>query len=266
MADTQSDKHLIAGLTTVAERLSRADRVLFITGAGLSADSGLPTYRGVGGIYDDGVTEDGIPFEVALSGDMFRRRPELTWKHIARVEQATRGADYNQGHAVLARFEEALPHVCVLTQNVDGFHSRAGSTNVIEMHGNVHRLRCTECDATEEVENFGGLEIPPACRRCSAMIRPDVVLFGEMLPFHALDHLTEETGKGFDVVMSIGTTSVFPYITEPVLTAHRDGATTVEINPAETEISHLVDYRFPDRAAVVLDAIWQEFQNAHGHG
>lgn len=253
-------------LDAIAKRLATADRVLFITGAGLSADSGLPTYRGVGGIYDDGVTEEGIPFEVALSGDMFRRRPELTWKHIARIEAATRGATCNRGHDVLAEMEDALPHACVLTQNVDGFHYDAGSRNVIEVHGNVHTLRCTGCDHVKQVEDFSQLQIPPACLRCGEHIRPDVVLFGEMLPFRALDRLAEETAAGFDVVMSIGTTSVFPYIAEPVLSARERGATTVEINPSRTEISGSVDFQLPDRAVNVLDALWERFQSAHGHG
>ncbi|WP_290633286.1 NAD-dependent protein deacylase [Aquisalimonas sp.] len=253
-------------LDTIAQRLATANRVLFITGAGLSADSGLPTYRGVGGIYDDGITDEGIPFEVALSGDMFRRRPELTWKHIARIEAATRGASCNRGHDVLAAMEDTLPHACVLTQNVDGFHHDAGSRNVIEMHGNVHTLRCTGCDRVKRVEDFSRLQLPPACLRCGELIRPDVVLFGEMLPFQALDHLAEETAAGFDVVMSIGTTSVFPYIVEPVLSAREHGAMTIEINPSRTEISETVDFQLPDRAANVLDALWGRFQSAHGHG
>lgn len=266
MAESLSDQDVLWQLDTVAQRLATARRALFITGAGLSADSGLPTYRGVGGIYDDGVTEEGIPFEVALSGDMFRRRPELTWKHIARIESATRGATYNRGHEVLAAFEAYLTHSCILTQNVDGFHHQAGSQNVIEIHGNVHTLRCTGCDRVKEVEDFSGLQIPPACIRCGGLIRPDAVLFGEMLPFQALDRLAEETANGFDVVMSIGTTSVFPYIVEPVLVARERGATTVEINPSETEISATVDFRLPDRAATVLEALWDRFQRVHGHG
>lgn len=266
MTEAPYTDDIMARLDTVARRLATANRVLFITGAGLSADSGLPTYRGVGGIYDDGVTDEGIPFEVALSGDMFQRNPELTWKHIARIESATRGARHNPGHEVLAALEDQLPHACVLTQNVDGFHHQAGSRNVIEVHGNVHHLRCTSCDREKQVDDFSGLPIPPVCIRCGGMLRPDVVLFGEMLPFPAMNRLAAETTDGFDVVMSIGTTSVFPYITEPVLTARDQGAVTVEINPDTTEISELVDYRLPDRAATMLTALWQQFRSAHGHG
>ena len=262
----ETDTDMLATLDAVAGRLATARRALFITGAGLSADSGLPTYRGVGGIYDDGVTEEGIPFEVALSGDMFQRNPELTWKHIARIESATRGACCNRGHEVLAALEERLERGCVLTQNVDGFHHQAGSNNVIEIHGSVHRLRCVECDRVKDVDDFSGLPIPPRCLRCGGMLRPDVVLFGEMLPFPALDRLAEETNAGFDIVFSIGTTGVFPYIVEPLLTAGRQGATTVEINPSETELSPMVDFRLPDRAAPVLAALWERFVSAHGHG
>lgn len=261
-----NDPDMLATLDAVARQLATARRALFITGAGLSADSGLPTYRGVGGIYDDGVTEEGVPFEVALSGDMFQRNPEVTWKHIARIESATRGACCNRGHEVLAALEERLERGCVLTQNVDGFHHQAGSRNVIEIHGNVHRLRCTACDRLKDVDDFSGLTMPPRCIRCAGLLRPDVVLFGEMLPFAALDRLAAESAEGFDIVFSIGTTGVFPYITEPLLAAGRQGAMTVEINPAETEISAVVDYRLPDRAAPVLGALWDRFESAHGHG
>lgn len=259
-------EELERGIEQVADRLARAQRALFITGAGLSADSGLPTYRGVGGIYDDGLTEDGVPFEVALSGEMFRTRPEVTWRHLMRVEAASRGARPNRGHEVLAQLEHTLPHACVLTQNVDGFHAAAGSANLIEIHGNLHDLVCTACARPETVDDYSGLGLPPECSHCAGLMRPDVVLFGEMLPFKALDQLAEEAGRGFDIVVSIGTTSIFPYIAEPVLMANRCGAATAEINPAATEVSELVDVRLTERAAPVLSAIWERFQARHGHG
>ena len=105
----------------------------------MSADSGLPTYRGVGGLYNRGETEEGFAIEEMLSGPMFRQKPEWTWKYLREVEQACRGATFNRGHAVLAEMERHFERVWTLTQNVDGFHHRAGSRNVIAIHGDLGR-------------------------------------------------------------------------------------------------------------------------------
>ena len=111
--------------------LRSARRLFFVTGAGLSAESGLPTYRGVGGLYDGGVTEEGMAIEDVLSCHTFARRPELTWKYIAQIERTCRGARHNEAHRIIAELERRFERVTVLTQNVDGFHISAGSTNVI---------------------------------------------------------------------------------------------------------------------------------------
>lgn len=242
-------------IRAVAALLRDARRVLFITGAGISADSGLPTYRGVGGLYDDADTDDGVPIEVALSGQMFRRRPELTWKHIAQIEAACRGHRFNLGHEAIARFEEGR-HVCVLTQNVDGFHRAAGSTRVIDIHGDVHDLYCTVCDWAEVVTDYAHLgALPPPCPECGAVIRPDVVLFGEMLPGAKIRALETELRDGFDLVFSVGTSSLFPYIAQPVFQAAARGIPTVEINPGGTDVSRVVTHRIAGGAAASLQAL-----------
>jgi len=256
-----SDDRDRQALTRVARALREASSALFITGAGMSADSGLPTYRGIGGLYQGRATDDGIPIEVALSGAMFERRPELSWRHIAEIERACRGAAPNRGHQVVASFEQEIPRTWVLTQNVDGFHRRAGSTNVIDIHGDVHILRCPSCsEYRKEVADYAELDIPPLCPLCKAVVRPDVVLFGELLPPAQSELLMEQTARGFDVVLSIGTTSIFPYIAQPVIDAKRHGDLTVEINPGDTEVSDLVDIRFRAGAAVTLDALWQAYE------
>lgn len=245
-----------AAIAAATAALSRAKSVLFITGAGMSADSGLPTYRGIGGLYQDRHTEDGFPIEVALSATMMRRRPEVSWRYIAEIEAACRGAGPNRGHRAIAELEAALPRVVVLTQNVEGLHQRGGSQKVIEIHGNVHRLRCTACGARSTVESFEGLSIPPRCA-CGGLIRPEVVLFEEALPARAIADLTDELERGFDVVVSVGTTSVFPYIAAPVLQAASQGRATIEINPGESEVSEVVGIRIRTRAAVALDRLVQ---------
>jgi len=242
-------------LDAVAGHLASARRILFITGAGISADSGLPTYRGIGGLYEGSLTEDGYRIEDALSGEMLRRRPEITWKYLAQIEANCRDAGPNAAHAAIARLEEEFASVLVLTQNIDGLHRAAGSRNVIEIHGDMHRLLCVSCGLQEHVESLEGREIPPQCPECRGFMRPEVVLFGEALPQEALERFYDEMEAGFDLVFSVGTTSVFPYIAQPVVWAARCGIPTVEINPGETTVSDYVAYKLPMGAAKALESL-----------
>lgn len=244
----------------VLAALRAARRVLFITGAGVSAESGLPTYRGIGGLYNDKATDDGVPIELALSAEMLEQRPAITWKYLRQIESGCRRAGFNAAHKAMADLQEHM-EVWVLTQNIDGFHGDAGSQNVIEIHGNARHLRCCGCDWQEEVADYSQWDsidgAAPACPQCGKLIRPEVVLFGEMLPSEPLARLHQELATGFDLVISVGTSSVFPYIVEPVLMAKRAGVRTVEINPAQTEISDWVDWKFQQQAGELLPA-WLE--------
>ncbi|MDR0578741.1 MAG: NAD-dependent deacylase [Candidatus Accumulibacter sp.] len=240
-----------AALGGIADELARARRVLFVTGAGISADSGLPTYRGVGGLYNDGATEDGLSIEDALSGDCLAIRPEITWKYLAQIERNCRGAAPNAAHRAIAALERRCETV-VLTQNIDGLHIRAGSSSVIEIHGTLEERYCARCGAEADA---GDPAVPPRCARCGEIVRPRVVLFGEMLPEAALARLYRELAQGFDMVFVIGTTAVFPYIAEPVVRAARAGVPTVEINPARTRLSGMVRHYVPERAAEALPEI-----------
>ena len=234
--------------------LRHARRILFITGAGLSADSGVPTYRGIGGLYDDAPTDEGIPIEEALSGAMFRKDPTISWRHMRRIQNAFRDAHPNRGHEVIAELE-SRSEVWVLTQNVDGFHRRAGSTRVVDIHGDLSTLFCPACDWTAHVDDMKDSDPVPRCPSCGAVVRPDIVLFGETLdPKKILLMETAEAG-GFDIVFSIGTSSLFSYVVEPVLRAVGAGHPTVEINPGLTDLSPIVRYRIPMRAAEALHAI-----------
>ena len=245
-----------AGIDQAAAMLTAAQRVLVITGAGMSADSGLPTYRGVGGLYDRELTADGISIEQALSGDMFKRDPAVSWKYIAEIERACRGALPNDGHRALAAMASRFERFCVLTQNVDGFHQSAGSRDVIEMHGAIHRLKCTRCHWHATVENYTRLDtLPPCCPDCSSVVRPDVVLFGEMLPDRALLQYEQALGEGFDLVMVVGTSAVFPYIAAPVQRAAMQRRATMEINPQRTDISEYCDVCLQATAADTLVAL-----------
>ncbi len=243
----------------IVAEMRQARRLLFITGAGISADSGLPTYRGIGGLYNNELTEENFSIETALSGSMLETAPHITWKYLHQIENSCRGARFNDAHAIIAALQDHF-EVCVLTQNIDGFHRDAGSRNLIEMHGDVHDLYCTRCDYSATVADYSQLEIPPTCPRCHALVRPRVVLFGEVLPSHAIQHLYRELDQGFDLVFSIGTTSVFPYIAGPLVQASQAGIPTVEINPSDTNVTRFVDHKLTSGAAASMRAIHQAYQ------
>ncbi len=240
--------------------LAESRRILFITGAGVSADSGLPTYRGISGLYSNKSTEDGISIEQALSGEMFQRNPVLTWKYLAQIVQACRNATFNRIHQIIAQIEQYFEQVWILTQNIDGFHRAAGSTRVIDIHGDIHTFFCTHCDYRAQVNDLSHIqELPPKCPQCNKIIRPNVVLFGEMLPADKAYILHRELRTGFDLIFTIGTSSVFPYIAAPIIEASKNGNRTVEINPEWTEVSAYVTVKFNNPAAGVLETIWSEY-------
>lgn len=254
------------GVARAVQKLRKARRVLAVTGAGISADSGLPTYRGVGGLYgSDRLTPAGLSIEEVISGAMFQRRPEVTWAYLKEIERACRGARPNRGHEVLAEMQEHFDDVWILTQNVDGLHAAAGSRRVLDVHGGLHEIRCEGCPHRLRVETYEGLTIPPLCPRCGGVLRPDVVLFGESLDPAKLRRLEAEMTRGFDVVFSIGTSSLFDYIVAPLRIAQAAGKTTIEINPDDTAMSGLVDVKLRARAAIALDRIWDGYMEWWPH-
>lgn len=244
----------------IAKALATSRSLLFVTGAGISVDSGLPTFRGNGLPYNIDCAEDGLCVERALSGDMVEDHPELTWKYVSQMERMCRDARCNRAHQVIAEMERHFERVWILTQNVDGLHRAAGSRNVIDVHGDLHNLRCMQCRHREAVADYSRLTMPPACPKCASPLRPDIVLFGEGLALEKLMMMLVELDNGFDMVFSVGTSSVFPYVAEPIQMAATLGRPTVEINPGLSEVSDMVDFRLPMRAAPALDAIWQAYQ------
>ncbi len=244
----------------IVQAMSRARRLLFITGAGMSADSGLPTYRGRDGIYRaQQTTPHGLSIEQALSGPMLRTRPEITWHYLLELEKTSRHAAPNRGHHVIAEMDAHFDAVWVLTQNVDGLHQRAGSRNVLDVHGSLHALECMRCGQQTTTRDYSKLTLPPRCSECEGPIRPQIVLFEEELPYDKFSRLWYEFGAGFDLIFSIGTSSMFEYIVEPVRVGRQMGITTVEINPETTTISSEVDIKISAGAATVLASIWERY-------
>lgn len=244
-------------INAIASVLAPARRVLFITGAGISADSGLPTYRGVGGLYNDADTDEGIPIETALSGGMFRVRPDITWTHLSHIEENCRGAQPNAAHRAIAELEQLGKDVLVFTQNVDGLHKLAGSSAVLEIHGNIHHLYCTACDYEEIVPDLANHDIPPACPECGGLMRPNVILFDEALPQDVLERFWDEVEEGFDLVVVIGTSGAFPYILEPFKWFSQIGVPTVEINPLESRMSPYARIHLPLGAAAGMQGVME---------
>jgi len=250
----------VRAIDQTVQAMGRARRLLFITGAGMSADSGLPTYRGRDGIYRaQQTTAYGLSIEQALSGPMLRTQPEITWHYLLELEKSTRGATPNRGHRVIAEMDEYFDAVWILTQNVDGLHQCAGSKNVLDVHGNLHHLACMQCGARTLATDYSHLHLPPHCPECHGIIRPCIVLFGEEIPYEKLARLWHEFSAGFDVIFSIGTSSLFDYIVEPVRTGRELGIPTVEINPEPTTISAEVDLTIRAAAAPALDLIWERY-------
>ncbi|WP_079202337.1 NAD-dependent deacylase [Pseudomonas sp. CC6-YY-74] len=251
-------------IARVAEAINAVERILIITGAGLSADSGLPTYRGIGGLYN-GQTAEGLPIEAALSGPMLQRDPALCWKYLAELAKACLGAQANAGHYAIAELQRLKPQCWVLTQNIDGYHRAAGSPpeRLIEIHGELAPLYCQSCGAQDpQLAEHLSRPLPPKCQQCGGILRPPVVLFEEMLPEQAIDSLYAELGKGFEAVISIGTSASFPYIVEPLLRTRQAGGFTAEINPNRSDLSDAVDVHLQGRALDVLPAL---LSHINGH-
>lgn len=246
------------------ERLfADAQRWLFVTGAGISADSGIPTYRGVGGLYNDGPTKDGISIEEALSLPVFEQNPELTWKYLWQIGAACAGAEPNRAHKWIAHLEETRDEVWVITQNVDGLHRRAGTKKLVEVHGHAYDLYCSQClqpySAHELLNGFEGevAMLPPRCTTCQGVVRPDVVLFEESLPPRVVSAFQTLTETDFDIVVSIGTSGQFPYITSVFEIARQFGKPTVDINPTYSSMTELATYHVPLGAVDAADRFWR---------
>jgi NAD-dependent deacetylase len=217
-----------------------------LTGAGISAESGLPTFRGPGGLWEGNRPED------LATPEGFARDPEKVWRFYAWRLEKLRGARPNEGHLALARMERILPRMTLVTQNVDGLHAAAGSRNLLELHGTLLYARCTECERRSGAPEG---EIPPLPRcACGGLLRPDVVWFGEALApeiWAAAARAAEECA----VFFVVGTSSVVAPASSLALLAARRGAYVFEINIEETPLAPLAAGVFRSNAAEVLPAI-----------
>ena len=236
------------------EHLSRARRVAVLTGAGVSAESGIPTFRdaltGLWANYDP---------QTLATPQGFARNPSLVWDWYAQRRTSISGVLPNPGHAALAALEQRFEKFTLVTQNIDSLHQRAGSREVVELHGNITRVKCSLEHII--VSDFPHGESPPRCH-CGAYLRPDVVWFGEMLPADALAR-AEDAAEHCDVFFSIGTSAqVYPAAELP-LRALSAGATVVEINPERTALTRHIQFALQGASGTVLPQLLKKLTAAN---
>ena len=232
----------------LVETLRNAGRVVALTGSGISAESGVPTFREA----QTGLWERFDPQQLATP-EAFARDPRLVWEWYEWRRELVAEAGPNAGHRALAELENRVPSFTLATQNVDGLHERAGSRNVIELHGSILRSKCSlEGEVTEPEEHDDS--VPPRCQGCGAFLRPDVVWFGETLPSGVFATASEAT-RGCDLFLSVGTSSiVYPAAALPS-EAIETGATVVEINPNETPLTPHAHYSLRGAAGKILPSL-----------
>lgn len=206
----------------VVTALRAAEWVTVLTGAGISAESGIPTFRdALTGLWADYRPED------LATPEGFRRNPDLVWNWYRTRRLGLAAAQPNPGHRALAAMERLVPHFCLITQNVDGLHARAGSRDPVELHGNITRVRCFDC--ARPGPPHSDAETVPRCLSCGGMLRPDVVWFGEMLPEMAMAR-ARDAALSAEVFLSVGTSNLVEPAASLPWVAGRHGAMVVVIN------------------------------------
>jgi NAD-dependent deacetylase len=229
-------------------------RVAALTGAGISAESGVPTFRGEKGLW-----RQYHPEELATL-NAFARDPKLVWEWYDWRRGLIGACQPNAAHHALADMEAKLASFTLITQNVDGLHHMAGSQRVLELHGNIWRMRCTH-EGTTHVDRTTPLsDLPPHCTHCGGLLRPDVVWFGEHLPADVLE-AAFAAAAACDVMLVIGTSAVVqPAATLPLI-ARENKAAIVEVNPQATPLSDFADLILRRPAAQALPQLWEKWQS-----
>jgi NAD-dependent deacetylase len=232
------------------ERMRAARRVFVLTGAGVSAESGVPTFRGGGAA----AVWKGMPFDVISSASMVRSNLPEVWEWFDYRRGVLESCRPNPAHASLAAWRERFESFTLATQNIDGLHAEAGSRGVLELHGNIQRALCLACGGREDLRRKPRDVRPPVCAECSGRMRPDVVLFGEMLPEDVWVEAAEAAASS-DVCFVVGTSAiVYPAAGLP-LAAKRAGAFLVEVNPEPTPLSDACDVTLRGPAGELLPLI-----------
>ncbi len=230
------------------DKLKSAKSVVFFTGAGISAESGISTFRGKDGIWNKLRPEELANF------DSFMRNPDMVWEWYQYRRKIINDSHPNRAHLAIAESEKLFDKVSVVTQNVDNLHGRAGSNTIYELHGNIERNFCVKCGAFYNSADYNFTEQAPRCEKCGGLVRPDVVWFGEMLPQEVFAE-AEKAAEWSDICFVVGTSAVvYPAAYIP-LTAKKNGSYIVEVNIEETDLSGYADYSLFGKAGEILPEI-----------
>jgi len=238
----------------VIETLRSAGHVAVLTGAGVSAESNIPTFRDA----QTGLWAKYSPEELATP-QAFRRNPQLVWDWYAWRRELVSRADPNPGHFALVELAGLVPKLTLITQNVDGLHQRAGSDDVIELHGSITRIVCSSDRRVAETWSEAG-ETPPRCPDCDSYLRPDVVWFGEALPTQAL-HRAFQAAETCDLFLSVGTSALVHPAASLPFTALERRTPTIEINPDETPLTPHATFVLPGPSGQILPALVAGLKN-----
>jgi NAD-dependent deacetylase len=231
----------------VHRRFREAKRVVVLTGAGVSAESGVPTFRGGG----NAAVWKGMPFEIISSAGMLERNLTAVWEWFNYRRSRLKEVKPNPAHETIAGWQDRFPEFSLVTQNIDNLHQEAGSRDVIELHGNIWRARCFDCGSRHNLRELKFDDGLPTCFECGGHLRPDVVLFGEMLPPGVFERAADAAHR-CELCFVVGTSAVvYPAASVPEI-AKASGAFVVEVNPERTPLSDLCDEVLTGKAGEIL--------------
>jgi NAD-dependent deacetylase len=236
----------MSGLEVVRGRMKTAESIMVITGAGISAESGIPTFRTEGGLWSKV-----NPLDYATR-EAFLADPVRVWKWYDERRAEMARAEPNPAHKALAELEKSGRRVFIVTQNVDDLHEQAGSKEVVHVHGSLWQVRCERDGIVHENREVPLSELPPTCM-CGNVTRPDIVWFGEKLPWEPVEMIHRYFLEArIDLCLVIGTEATFGYILQWALQARDSGALLVDVNPSDTGMSSLVDVHLEGKAGEIL--------------
>ncbi len=234
----------------ISKILIQRPSIVILTGAGVSAESGVPTFRGPDGLWRQFRAED------LATPEAFARNPGLVWEWYDWRRQKIYNVEPNPAHVVIAKWEKYFPFFVLITQNVDGLHQKAGSTKIIELHGNIWKVRCTKEGKVFENRQVPLSQIPPLCPDCGSLLRPHVVWFGEALPSDVFEASLQALYHT-KVMMVIGTSALVQPAASFPLIAQQNGAILIEINLEPTPLSSYADFTIYGKAGKILPLIDQ---------